>query len=1231
MEYFNTAKVVRLRSQHLKYLTASEDEEAIKQNRNGSSKNSRWSVEKVDGKPNLIRLKSCYSWKYLSASDEPFLLGWTGKRVLQSSPRLKLDSSVEWEPIKEGSHVKLRTRNGNFLRGNGGVPPWNNSVTHDVPSRSATQDWVLWWVDVLDVDHQSVKDEVEDNKNVIFEESLSRKSSNSSLSTTMEDCYEVDSPVSAPKSARSVRSNYFQTSATPSPRASPTASEKSTRVSPLVHDIRNDSQHSNSFNKLKSMLNGVQDLLNDTEEVDTNEEVMSSETSFEVTPHHPHQLEVKMAKQTLKELKSMSFETLLSSGRDKKMDKSINILIADAKAKHQGQVPKNLANLQNQLKSMRNDRDFANHELSEYTSFSTRRVEIKAQLKKDAAKAHELETLEDGFSNMLANARAKRDELLRQLEEVESSIKAAERDQADNGVQIEELIARIGEKSQSLREMERAEKSWQERKVEAERLWKPTKDEETVKLSRDSSSTNARWSFELVEGKTSVIRLKSCHSGKYLAVSEEQFLLGMTGKRVAQRLWLGPTVEWEPIREGPYVKLKTHIGTFLRVEIDHNKSTNDDSKSMEEIKGNAVPSLPSNVVDQKFLSTEDDGSSRNASSSLENCISFSNLKSMLSSLDDVVVEDIGGEETTTNREGVLSSEVKRKILDFADVQEQLKVMKYDHDLATQDLDEYATFAKLKSEVKAEVDKNVAKASVLEATLETWFSSGVGNSRAKRHELLKQLEDTDSSIKAVEVLLSRIEKRRKRLEDMEDEEESWQVKKAEAERKLDEVEKQWVMIKNLISPKINHPSLPLRPIMEIFRSAKVFRLKCSNKSKYLVAHKDEETVKQSRDNSSTNARWSYELVEGKSNVIRLRSCCTWRYLSATEDTFLLGMTGRKVVQTISQGSTIEWEVIKEGPYIKLQSHIGSTLRANRGPPPWRNSVTHDEPGHWTGTDNMTLWIVDIIVIDYQSSKIGSHDSTASTEEVKRTDVCSSTKHSDSFIKPNSMLASLDDLNKVNVNKAPNYPAQSTLGCAQSFEVKKAKQNFEQLKSSDFTAILSSGQGKKLEKAVDVLITDVKSIGRGKIPGKLINIQAQLKSMKNDHELATQDLVSFSAYSTRRSETRDELKKYAAKAHELEKVDLEFSSRVLHARAKRGELLKQLEEVENNIKNVEKSQADNMVEVDELVLSIEQKSRRLKEIESQEKSWQVRKTEAERIKERVEKDWGKVNICFQMPNN
>ncbi|KAG0464963.1 hypothetical protein HPP92_019127 [Vanilla planifolia] len=146
MEFFQRAKSIRLRGHHEKYLLADDDQEHVCQERNGSSRRARWTVEFVDGHP-AIRLKSCYG-KYLTASNEPFLLGMTGSKVQQTIPS-RLDSSIEWEPIRDGMQVKLKTRYGNFLRANGGLPPWRNSVTHDIPHRH--HDWVLWEVDIVDL------------------------------------------------------------------------------------------------------------------------------------------------------------------------------------------------------------------------------------------------------------------------------------------------------------------------------------------------------------------------------------------------------------------------------------------------------------------------------------------------------------------------------------------------------------------------------------------------------------------------------------------------------------------------------------------------------------------------------------------------------------------------------------------------------------------------------------------------------------------------------------------------------------------------------------------------------------------------------------------------------------------------------------------------------------------------------------------------------------------------
>lgn len=149
---FKRAKSVRLRSHHNKYLTADSDEEHVIQDRSGSKKSVKWNVEFVEGSEGVIRLKSCYG-RYLKAEDEEFLLGVTGRKVVQALPP-KVDSSVEWEPVKENDRlVKLKTRYGNYLRANGGLPPWRNSITHDIPHRH--HGWILWDVDVVEIRPES--------------------------------------------------------------------------------------------------------------------------------------------------------------------------------------------------------------------------------------------------------------------------------------------------------------------------------------------------------------------------------------------------------------------------------------------------------------------------------------------------------------------------------------------------------------------------------------------------------------------------------------------------------------------------------------------------------------------------------------------------------------------------------------------------------------------------------------------------------------------------------------------------------------------------------------------------------------------------------------------------------------------------------------------------------------------------------------------------------------------
>ncbi|XP_016452375.1 uncharacterized protein LOC107776935 [Nicotiana tabacum] len=141
------AKIIRLKTHNGKYLIASKDEKSVRQSRDGSSVNALWSVEFVDNQ-HYLRLKSCYG-KYLTASNVPFLPKVSrSRKVIQTLPK-KLSSATEWEVEQDGSlyQIRLKTRYGHFLRPFGGIPPWRNLVTHDVPHRKKS---TLWEIDIME-------------------------------------------------------------------------------------------------------------------------------------------------------------------------------------------------------------------------------------------------------------------------------------------------------------------------------------------------------------------------------------------------------------------------------------------------------------------------------------------------------------------------------------------------------------------------------------------------------------------------------------------------------------------------------------------------------------------------------------------------------------------------------------------------------------------------------------------------------------------------------------------------------------------------------------------------------------------------------------------------------------------------------------------------------------------------------------------------------------------------
>ncbi|XP_074286546.1 uncharacterized protein LOC141611806 [Silene latifolia] len=414
-------------------------------------------------------------------------------------------------------------------------------------------------------------------------------------------------------------------------------------------------------------------------------------------------------------------------------------------------------------------------------------------------------------------------------------------------------------------------------------------------------------------------------------------------------------------------------------------------------------------------------------------------------------------------------------------------------------------------------------------------------------------------------------------------------------------------------------------MEFFKRAKVFRLKCGHHNKYLVVDKDGENVKQSSRGSSTNAQWTIEPVEGKTGLVRFRSCQSFKYLAITDEPFLTGMTGKRVALRLRLDPTVEWEPVKEGPYVKLKSPTGTLLRANTWVPPWTNTVTHDAPGHWTGTEKMVLWIVDIVELDLNSNRgtnpvIAASPSaiSPSVSVIGQADNLPKISHAKSKLMPEKSgledkLGPTDriDSNSDRLSRLPSAESMSRLA------VNVAKITVKELKDVQFHDVLSSGQFNKLEKAVGVITADAKISHEGN--KDLAKLEDRLKDITKDHKRAAQELVDFTTFSTRRYELRADVKKEVAKARELEVVEAELKTTLTSAKAKREELLNKLRETENSIESAEKSQAESQTEIEELISRIQEKSEEFKVMETEQKSWQEKKYEAERTLEEIKEDW------------
>ncbi|GFP90350.1 hypothetical protein PHJA_001178900 [Phtheirospermum japonicum] len=546
MEFFNKATSVRIKSHLDKYLFADDDEQTVRQSRNGSSKKARWLVELVDHNPHVIRLKSCHG-RYLTASDEPFLL--TGKKVLQTIPDTKKDVSIEWEPIKEGYRVRLRTRGGKFLRANGATPPWRNSVTHDLPHRTATQDWVLWDVDVVDTSG--------------FEDVEYLQSNASSFNSVQEDYGYSSSGPNSPVSVHSER------------RTTSFASEVLRRSALMASEKRWPSidrcSHNNGppdgmefFNKAKAVR--LQSHLGKYLVADDDEQTVRQSRNGaahkarwmvefvdgrcdRIRLKSCHGLYLTAAEEPF--LLGMTGKKVLQTMPDKMTDVTV-----EWEPVKEGLNVKLMTSNGKFLRANGGSPPWRNsitHDVPHRTatqSWVLWGVDIVDISVSDGPGSGP----ESGCSSPASRSSF-------------SSFADDYPGSPDTGSPMFQHSARPGDLSmKEVSGMDFFRKAKSVRlKSHHNKFLTAESDEETVVQDRSGSSMSARWTVEFVDDVENVIRLKSRY-GKYLKAHDEEFLLGVTGRKVVQSMprKLDSSVEWEPIRDGMQVKLKTRYGNFLR-------------------------------------------------------------------------------------------------------------------------------------------------------------------------------------------------------------------------------------------------------------------------------------------------------------------------------------------------------------------------------------------------------------------------------------------------------------------------------------------------------------------------------------------------------------------------------------------------------------------------------------------------------------------------------------------
>ncbi|OIT05885.1 PREDICTED: uncharacterized protein LOC109206714 [Nicotiana attenuata] len=530
MEFFNRAKVIRLKGHLGKYLVADDDEQTVRQSRNGSSKKARWTVEMVADNPHLIRFKSCHE-RYLSASNDAFLLGMTGKRVFQTLPNSVTDGSIEWEPIKEGYQVKLRTKGGKFLRANGATPPWRNSITHDLPHRTATQDWVLWDVDVIDIC-------------TIDSESLqSYPSSLSSFSSFADDDFTDYS-----NTRRSISSINSYPSITSDNSSHPSSTQNGMEFFERAKAVR-----------LQSHLGKYLVADEDEQTVRQSRNGSSNRARWivELIAGKNHVIRLKSCHGlylTATEhsfLLGMTGKKVLQTVATNNMDASIEwepiregfqVKLRTKEGKYlraNGATPPWRNSITHDVPNRTATQD--------WVLWGVEVVDIIISDTTDINSLSSCLSPASSFNSVLDDYTASPD-----IGSPNAVTYQSQR--SGNATMKQNSGMEFFKKAKSVR-----------LKSHHDKFLLADPDQETVYQDRHGTSRSAKWTIEFPEEIENVIRLKSCY-GKYLTATDDHVLLGVTGRKVVQSLprKLDSSVEWEPMKDGILVKLKTRYGNYLR-------------------------------------------------------------------------------------------------------------------------------------------------------------------------------------------------------------------------------------------------------------------------------------------------------------------------------------------------------------------------------------------------------------------------------------------------------------------------------------------------------------------------------------------------------------------------------------------------------------------------------------------------------------------------------------------